>query len=367
MFSIEMLPAAHGDCLWIEYRVDEGPLGRVLIDGGPSHTYGSLVERIQALPADDRHFELVVVTHIDCDHIDGIIRLLQEEHLGITVGEIWFNGWPQVSPPTQGAKQGEYLAVVIEQFEQRVGEMRWNTSFGRMAVRPGLPESDVVLPGGLEITVLGPPGERLEALHDLWEDVVRDAGWEPGDRAAAGAKLGTIKTLRPLIPEPAAVPEQEPAPADLPEVPTQGGKKPGADTSVANGSSISLLVSLAGQPKALLVGDAFAADIEDAVCKLAGDGADAERFAVDAFKLPHHGSIANLTAGLLSALSCKHYLVSTSGAQFKHPDPAAIDLVLGHHDSTRGAAELHFNYLTETTNAWEGPGALHVSGPLILE
>ncbi len=36
-----MLPAGHGDCLWIEYG-DPGRPQRVLIDGGPLHSYGHL-------------------------------------------------------------------------------------------------------------------------------------------------------------------------------------------------------------------------------------------------------------------------------------------------------------------------------------
>ncbi len=75
MFRIEMLPAAHGDCLWIEYGSGR-EIHRILIDGGPAHAYPALRERILHLPADERHFDLLVITHIDADHIEGIIRLL---------------------------------------------------------------------------------------------------------------------------------------------------------------------------------------------------------------------------------------------------------------------------------------------------
>ena len=70
MFRIEMLPAAHGDCLWIEYG-SGARVHRILIDGGPAHAYPALRERILHLPADARRFELLVITHIDADHIEG--------------------------------------------------------------------------------------------------------------------------------------------------------------------------------------------------------------------------------------------------------------------------------------------------------
>lgn len=42
MFTIEMLPAAYGDCLWVEYgnRQSAAPY---LIDGGISSTYNAIV------------------------------------------------------------------------------------------------------------------------------------------------------------------------------------------------------------------------------------------------------------------------------------------------------------------------------------
>ena len=92
MFRIEMLPAAHGDCLWIEYGTGR-QVHRILIDGGPAHTYPQLRERILHLPASDRCFDLLVVTHIDADHIEGIIRLLRDaQALSCRFQRIWFNG-----------------------------------------------------------------------------------------------------------------------------------------------------------------------------------------------------------------------------------------------------------------------------------
>ena len=50
MFTIELLPAAHGDAIWLEYGPDAQP-HRILIDGGPAPTYESgLRQRITVLP-----------------------------------------------------------------------------------------------------------------------------------------------------------------------------------------------------------------------------------------------------------------------------------------------------------------------------
>jgi hypothetical protein len=59
MGHIEMLPAERGDCIWIEYGNRHRPHG-VLIDGGPLVSFGHLRDRIEALPSDQRRFELFV-------------------------------------------------------------------------------------------------------------------------------------------------------------------------------------------------------------------------------------------------------------------------------------------------------------------
>src|SRR5262245_24303785 len=108
MFQLEVLPVAHGDAIWIEYGAPKRPR-RILIDGGPAATYeAALHKRLQALkslPRKARRIDLLVVTHVDTDHIDGIIILLRAaKELDIRFGEIWFNGWDQLVKDRQEAE-----------------------------------------------------------------------------------------------------------------------------------------------------------------------------------------------------------------------------------------------------------------------
>ena len=115
MLRIDMLPAAQGDALWIEYGDEHSPK-RILIDGGTKGSWKEgLRARIEGLPAADRHFELLIVTHIDADHIDGALKLLQDETLGTSFGDVWFNGWrhlPETLEPL-GPVAGERLTDAI--------------------------------------------------------------------------------------------------------------------------------------------------------------------------------------------------------------------------------------------------------------
>ena len=46
--------------------------------------------------------------------------------------------------------------------------------------------------------------------------------------------------------------------------------------------------------------------------------------AVDAVKLPHHGSQKNVSAKLLTVVSSKQFLISTNGEHFGHPDDVSL-------------------------------------------
>ena len=385
MFHIEMLPAAHGDCLWIEYGSGRA-IHRILIDGGPAHTYRALRERILHLPADDRRFELLVITHIDGDHIEGVIRLLQDaEALDCHFERIWFNGrdqLDQVPDPAGrplGALQGEILGVLIADYEARCGRPVWNADLPhRLAAidrrQPGaLPQ--VELPGDCRLTLLSPDFDRLLELKDRWRDELRKAGVGSGDAATLRLKLELARNLRPLgdvLGEQGAEEEEpgyelpDPQDRDLPARPadTLGGGEagePGADApfgsdaSLANGSSIALLLEYPQQKPAvrfLLAGDAWPAVLEASVDRLLPAGGT--KLKLSGFKLPHHGSVANLSESLLAKLDCRHYLVSTSGAVFRHPHAAAVELLLKAHDDDV-KPQLHFNYLSTTTAAWSDP------------
>ena len=140
LFSIEMFPAQQGDSLWIEYGSREHP-NRVLIDGGTPPTIAAVRERINSLASDDRQFDLIAVTHIDTDHIGGMLKLMSDPSLGISTDDFWFNGWPQL-PGTDreerlGPIDGEILQRLIDQ-----ASFPWNKSFnGEAAALPEAPDA----------------------------------------------------------------------------------------------------------------------------------------------------------------------------------------------------------------------------------
>lgn len=327
MFRLEMLPAGHGDCLWIEYGEPRSPR-RVLIDGGTAGTYTRVLRhRLRALPANQRRFELLVVTHIDADHIAGALELLQDREIGFQAKDIWFNGYrhlPNESPETLGPVQGERLTDLLVK-----PGVSWNGSFHRAAVvvpvDGGPPR--VELDGGLVLTLLSPTPEKLAELRPVWEREVRKAGLDPTQRR----------------------PEEIEAEAGLellgaPDVEALAAETFVEDDAEANGSSIALLAEYGGR-RVLLTGDAHPGVLTAAIRRIAGRG----RLTVEACKLPHHGSRANVSRQLVQALDCRKWLFSSNGAYFRHPDRQAVARVIKWGGPR---TELAFNYRTRYNEFW---------------
>lgn len=327
MFEIEMLPAREGDALWIRYGDPAAPY-QVLIDGGRAGTYAQIKQRFAELPDDQREFELFVITHVDRDHIEGALKLLEDPGLDLAFKEIWFNGYDHlhnVALETFGAAQGERLTTAILR-----RKARWNTAFEGGPVKV---EDDGTLPtrtlaGGLTLTVLSPDSSKLEKLISKWEAECADAGLVPGIEA----RIQEVEELEPL--------------GGRPNVETLVGHPLKPDTTLPNGSSIALLAEYEGV-RVLLAADAHIDRLTTSLQALAPDG---EPVTLDAFKLSHHGSSGNLSKEMLELVRCPRYLISTNGSYFKHPTAEAIARLLKFGGPGK---TLYFNYASDYTQLWD--------------
>ena len=332
MWTIEMFPAAEVDALWIEYG-DAGAPRRILIDGGRAPTFDALRARALSLPQADRRLDLLVVTHVDADHIEGVVRLLGDTSIGLEIGEVWFNGWKHLSDAL-GPVQGEYLTALIDR-----RQIPWNAAFGEKAVvlpdEGPLPTVD--LPDDMRLTLLSPTRAQLAALAPVWREEVEKAGLAPGVPAEAFERLTHDARLRPPPDVLGAIDLDELAEEEF--VP---------DGSEANGSSIVVLAEHDGRA-AVLAGDGVTGVLDQTVPRLLTER-QVETLDVDVFKLPHHGSKHNTDEALLTSVRAGEYLFSSSGARFGHPDEQTVARVLVHGTSE---PTLVFNYRSEDNELWD--------------
>ena len=178
--KICMLPALNGDCLLVEYV----PSHYILIDGGYVDTYQNhLLPMLKGISERGGVIDAVVVTHIDSDHISGIIKLMEE--MPVHIGEIWYNGYRHIQSAAKvtdeketfvhrnickesqsneakpvSAKQGCTLSALIAK-----NEIPWNleANEGRMEA---LFSFNL---GEASIHILSPGKSDIENLEHYWK------------------------------------------------------------------------------------------------------------------------------------------------------------------------------------------------------
>lgn len=97
MLTIKLVPAEYGDCIFISIKGEKS--FNILIDGGTRKTYRNFIKtEIQYIKNMGQELDLMICTHMDYDHISGLIEILKNENAEF-VKEVWYNGFLQVVNP----------------------------------------------------------------------------------------------------------------------------------------------------------------------------------------------------------------------------------------------------------------------------
>lgn len=237
---LHTLPAGYGDCLVIEYGNNPNQQHVVIVDGGvASEATPKLKKLLNSWP--DAQIELLVVSHIDDDHISGAIKLLLQKTLAGRIKDIWFNG-ATYRPPTQpsevleklGFKKGNKLEELLS---KETNKLPWNCKFNKSDIVVADPKNNqaVSLPLGAEITLLSPSVAALAALRKAWSiDGLQREENEPNE--AAETEIEPMAGLERM--GTSAIPS-----ININEVLKTTIDE---DESISNGSSIAFLFSFGG-------------------------------------------------------------------------------------------------------------------------
>jgi len=328
--QLEALPALYGDALLLHYGTKAKP-GLIIVDGGPKTVYAnSLRLRLDDIkkkrsPNDPLPVRLVMVSHIDEDHIMGILDLANElaEAKGeklVAVDELWHNAFTDIVGDADdkylktaggaavasaaGTTGGGIIASVGQgkQLRSLANKLGWVVNNERPLMMAGTGD-DTIPVGELKLTILGPSHERLVKLQKEFAKHVK----------AAEAKKATVVEYD--------------------------------DNSPANLGSIIVFVT-DGKKKILLTGDGRGDYILEGIenAKLMKKG----KFAVDVLKVPHHGSIRDLDRDFFENIPATDYVISANG-KFDNPDIATLEMLL----DVRGneAYNVHLTYPVDAFEA----------------
>ena len=325
LFTLEALHAKHGDSLLLHYGKPGAPK-LIVIDGGPAGVYKTslrprLTELKQSRSADaPLTIRMLMVSHLDDDHINGVLAFLDElvenkdngEDLPYNILTIWHNTFDDIignepqellkalSGKSSGkaasagvplSREGGALAASVPQGREVRNNanklaLGINDPLGTFVAAPAKGKKTVPIGDGLKFTVLGPVKERIEKLQEEWNKVLLKKG------------LATDKNGKSLA---AAF----------------------VDESVFNLSSIVVLAE-AGTKRMLLTGDARGDDVMNAL-KTSGL-LKAGKIHVDLLKLPHHGSDRNVATEFFRTVTADHYVVSADG-RFGNPEISTLQMI----------------------------------------
>ncbi|ACK86375.1 hypothetical protein [Methylorubrum extorquens] len=352
IFSLDVRRARKGDCLLLHWGHPDDP-GLVLIDGGPAAVYRShLLPRLREIrskrpdPARPLAIDLLIVSHVDDDHIHGILDLTgelveaQDERRPshASVSSCWHNTFEDVigeaPAKLRTAATAEFGAAALDggaPADARIGRdaakllaslgqgqrlrddirklrIPLNPQFGGEATsaRP-LPDA-LDLGRGLRMTVVGPMTAELEALRRKYQAWSRGCGKEKGAREAALAAF--------------------------------------SDRSAFNLSSIVALAEVDDR-RMLLTGDARGDKILEGL-EAGGLLPAGGHLHVDILKVPHHGSANNMEIGFFRRITADHYVFSGNG-EHGNPERETVEMLLDACASR--PFRMHFTYSIEEIDA----------------
>lgn len=334
IFTLEVLQAKYGDCLILHFgTLDNHQL--MIIDGGPAGVYRQVLKpRLKALkeqlsPHNPLPVSMVMVSHMDDDHVNGIVALTsdmvdyldQEKEPPFQLEYFWFNTFDDIIDNLQIPKLASVataasvasveqlpgagnvdasVAAVIASTQQgrdlrnNVTE-RLNASLNEPFVNddgtPGFVRGDIDnLPiewDGLSIQVLHPNKQRMEEYQAKWDEDLRKYK-DKGDASIIIAAL-----------------------ADK-------------DKSPFNLSSIVCLISYGGKT-ILLTGDSRSDDFYKGL-QANGLLDDDGKLHVDIIKMAHHGSKNNATQSVYEKVTADHYVISADG-KYSNPDQELLNML----------------------------------------
>ena len=186
-----------GDAIWVEYG-DPAQPRRIVIDGGPAPSYEKgLLARLQRLKKGDL-IDLFVITHIDSDHIDGAVILLQHaDEIGVRFGEILVQRVAAARAICAGHLQA--AAGRVPRRADRQGRPARQVEHPARKARPSScprrgRRRKRHLPDNARLTLLSPGLAQIKRLRARWSSAMRGFC---GDTAEALRRLDARAEYRP--------------------------------------------------------------------------------------------------------------------------------------------------------------------------
>jgi len=351
--SLDVRRARKGDCLLLHYGTEQDP-GLVMIDGGPSQVYAPhLKPRLDTIRAkrnlaagNSLPVDLLMVSHIDDDHIKGILELTRDltdaKRAGkrpVKIGNLWHNSFDKII----GNDPHELTSAVT-------------ASFGAAALS-GDVDPDDLDPSAALVLASVPQGQKLSGDaktlglrvngHAQGKLIMAEAGASPVD-LSKGLRFTVIGPMKQELAELQAEYDRFLKKKKAADKKSEAALAEFSDDSAANLSSIVVLAEVETEGKRiLLTGDARGDKILEGL-ELVGLLDAGGTIHVDILKCPHHGSDRNVEPVFFRRITADHYVFSGNG-EHGNPERETLQMLLDERGD--GEYTVHMTYPLDEVDA----------------
>lgn len=266
MLQIFNYTAGKGDCIRLRYTGKSGMIRNVIIDTGVIRFASRLYSICSEISATGEQVDVLILTHVDDDHIGGLLGNLRQKKQ-FSIKEVWMN-------------HGLMIANQVDLSVRQNDEVYTRLTQSGVLIK-SVQKGDRYELDGASFHILWPTKEVLSHI------LVRQDNLLLGRASDYGFSM-----------------------EELMDMPIKH-----KDTSLSNHASIVFEFEYDTR-RYLFTGDAWSEDIVTNV----------ESRNYDLVKLPHHGSVRNLSEEWCNKIQCKNFMICTDGIM--HPDKQTIAKLL---------------------------------------
>ncbi len=323
--KIRFLQAFNGDSIWISFKEND-VTRNIIIDGGIGDTYenrlrkkGDLFDTIEYIKDNKQNIDLLVLTHLDDDHIGGILRWLNKDKEAPTlIKKVWFNSGKEIAKELD-IEENQDLKIEIKEGEDDFHtSTRQGIKFEEYLSKNQLWDGKIIKQGneldllGLKFKILSPNIQILKNLLELYK--------KEEDYFTSGGEFDFETSLK-----------------DFTEEESKPKFKFKEDKSISNGSSIAFVMEYQGK-NFLFLGDAYPSVVVEGLNKFDIDKENSLQ--AELIKISHHGSKHNTNSELLSLIKTDNYLISSNATKHCLPNKRTISRIIKANPN----ANVFFNY-----------------------
>lgn len=181
------MQAYNGDCIHLSYLDDNKPAINILVDGGTGDTYevsknkkgkkddGPFKHLVEEIKASGQSIDLLILTHIDDDHIGGILRWFnQDSGAAEIVRQVWFNGGREIASYLEESPNDD-LDITLDGGDQTFTSHQQGINFAHHLYEGKAWKGDVLVQGqelsqfGFLFKILSPDKTKLTKLIKDWK------------------------------------------------------------------------------------------------------------------------------------------------------------------------------------------------------